>query len=377
MAGTTPPSKSSTPYYPAPVASNTSKTFPCEFVTQPGVRAIFSEREAEAAKADINTLKAADPTLAAHCEFVTDATRLKELRVPGAKAAVVTDVAGRMWPYKFVTGVVENLILDHEMGSRFNLQTHTPVTSLERTSDGQGWRVVTERGCVETSQVLLATNGWTSHLLPAWADLVVPCRGQMSALKPSDELRDSHRLETSFGFMGPAMHDYLIQRPNSGGGHLMFGGGGMYGLALGNGDDSLIDTKATTYLKESLPLLLGTKDKTGLEVETIWSGVMGFSRDELPLIGPVPKNDGLFVAVGFTGHGMPNTWLCGHAVAEMMSGVAKGKDEQHAIRSATQATGLPRSYLLTPERLREMKRRPRVQELEKYASMNGAKCRVL
>ncbi|CAA9244058.1 MAG: hypothetical protein AVDCRST_MAG93-1452, partial [uncultured Chloroflexia bacterium] len=50
-----------------------------------------------------------------------------------------------------------------------------------------------------------------------------------------------------------------------------------------------------------------------------WAGIMGFSRDALPFIGPVPPNDGLFVASGFTGHGMPFGLRAGKALAEALT----------------------------------------------------------
>ena len=35
-----------------------------------------------------------------------------------------------------------------------------------------------------------------------------------------------------------------------------------------------------------------------------WSGVMGFSRDALPLVGRLPDLPRVAFAVGFTGHGL-------------------------------------------------------------------------
>lgn len=96
---------------------------------------------------------------------------------------------------------------------------------------GLRWRVTTPRGTVSARQVLLATNAYTSRLLPDVADLIVPVRGQVSALKPPG---DTARLGMSFGLDqegedsngggGRWRNDYLIQRPGEGG-VLVFGGG--------------------------------------------------------------------------------------------------------------------------------------------------------
>lgn len=52
---------------------------------------------------------------------------------------------------------------------------------------------------------------------------------------------------------------------------------------------------------------------------------MGFSRDDHPWIGPVPGKPFMYIAAGYTGHGMPNTWLCGKAVALMIMNTLSSK----------------------------------------------------
>jgi glycine/D-amino acid oxidase-like deaminating enzyme len=266
------------------------------------------------------------------------------LKVPEAKGAVVTEAAARLWPYKLVTSIWERLLAD----SKLNLQTHTPVLSL--TSSGHDtWNIYTERGIVEANKVVLATNAYTSHLLPQMADLIVPCRGQMSALLPGPSFSGPHRTRTNFGFVGPRMDDYLIQRPesSSSSAHLMFGGGRSYGPSLGISSDEEVDDKVAKYLRTALPQLLqadaGEKE---LQATHQWTGIMGFSRDDLPWVGQVPGPTGLFVVAGYTGHGMPNAWLCGKSIATM----ALGNNVDVAVEKCV-GEGLPRAYLLTKERI--------------------------
>jgi len=160
------------------------------------------------------------------CRVIDTADELQRLglAVPEAKGAVITDVAARLWPYKLVTAIWESVLTNRCL----NLQTHTPVLSISSSGNGN-WNLRTDRGIVETSKVVLATNAYTSHLLPSMADLIVPCRGQMSALLPGKAFSGSSRTKTSFAFIGPKMDDYLIQRPDESSAHLMFGGGRSYG----------------------------------------------------------------------------------------------------------------------------------------------------
>lgn len=186
--------------------------------------------------------------------LVTDKAELKDLRVPTAVGAVVTSIAARIWPYKFVSRLLEDLLTSTSLTGTFNLQTLTPVETLAPYYAGR-WTVKTARGCIVASKVILATNAYTSHLLPTFSDLIVPCRGQMSALVPLPSVAGNNRLQTSFGFEGD-LGDYLIQRPNEGGGSLMFGGG-RHVSRVYNTDDSVIDEATARYLRTKLIENLG------------------------------------------------------------------------------------------------------------------------
>lgn len=83
------------------------------------------------------------------------------------------------------------------------------------------------------------------------------------------------------------------------------------------------------------------------DIKAAWTGVMGFTVDGLPLVGRLPKaatlRDGSseFVAAGYNGYGMPNAYLCGRYIADLILG---REDE----------AGMPSAYLITEERLKSM-----------------------
>jgi hypothetical protein len=296
-------------------------------------------------------------------KFVTDKQELAAYHHPKALAAVVTDIAARVWPYKLVAHILEDLLVsssEEKLQGTFNLQTLTPAESLKATEDGQ-WKVSTPRGTITARKIALATNAYTSHLLPDFADLIVPCRGQMSALVPLASISGPNRLQTSMGFEGDGLDDYLIQRPTEKGGHLMFGGGRTFDNSIGVTDDSTFDEMTAAYLRRELveafelPERKGEPSEGGKKVEmqavAQWTGVMGFSRDEVPWVGPVPGKEGVFVAAGYTGHGMPNTWLSGKAVAEMLGESLVGGALEAVIEAARKTTGLPKAYQVSIERI--------------------------
>ncbi|KAK3075793.1 hypothetical protein LTR53_000618 [Teratosphaeriaceae sp. CCFEE 6253] len=326
----------------------------CEFVAQPGVRSIYSQHHLDETIMALKTMEETAPELHAMMRLVTSKEDLARYRIPTAEGALVTTVAARMWPYKLVAHILSSLLTSTELSGSLNLQTLTPVTAVT-PAESNGWTVSTPRGPIQAQKVILATNAYTSHLLPSFADLIVPCRGQMSALEPLPSVSGDHRLKSSLGFLGDGLDDYLIQRPNERGGHLMFGGGRQHGPSIGVTDDSVVDPATAQYLRSRLVDALSLPEGKAVEFKAAaeWSGIMGFSRDERPWVGPVPGvAPGLFVSAGYTGHGMPNTWLCGKAVALMVLKSSEyPADPEWAVEVAAGEVGLPASYRLTAERM--------------------------
>ncbi|TML22876.1 MAG: FAD-binding oxidoreductase [Actinobacteria bacterium] len=57
-----------------------------------------------------------------------------------------------------------------------------------------------------------------------------------------------------------------------------------------------------------------------LRVDYRWAGIFGLVLDFLPVVGPVPDDDGLWVAGGYSGHGNVLGFACGRLVAEAILG---------------------------------------------------------
>lgn len=326
----------------------------CEWTAQPGVRGIYSASKLAQARDNITIVQRTNPELGNLMTLVTDKPTLTKYHHPHALGAVITSLAARLWPYKLVAHILSTLLT--APSKPLNLQTLTPALSISSDpSSPHSHTVHTPRGQIKTKTIALATNAYTSHLLPAFSDLIVPVRGQMSALAPPPSLSGpSARLHTSMGFEGDGLDDYLIQRPEARGGHLMFGGGRNLGESMGVTDDGVVEAKTARYLRRTLldacALPEGRDASAELAAVAEWTGIMGFSRDEVPWVGPVPGDGarGVFVAAGFTGHGMPNTWLSGKAVASMVRAGLRG---ENGVEVARRETGLPGAYLVTEERV--------------------------
>lgn len=135
-------------------------------------------------------------------------------------AACFTYRAGHLWPYKLVMHLLEKAV---QRG--VNLQTHTPVTSITESHSPSTHRCIvhTPRGTVAANEVIVATNAYTSSILPQYKDRILPVRGTCSRIivpppfnTPSRQLTKTYTIRhNSWNY------DYLIPRKD---GSIVVGG---------------------------------------------------------------------------------------------------------------------------------------------------------
>lgn len=344
---------------------------PCEWRSLSGCRSFWTKALAAAATQEVEHLKRAAPDLGEQVTLIDKEEEIRRYRVNGAPAATITASAGSLWPYKLITFILEKLVRE----GKLNLQTKTPVTAIEACAEEDAGHILhTSRGKIRALHVILATNAYTSHLLPEFADLIVPERGTMTALIPPKNMKP---FETSYGFVGangakPTHDDYLNQRPSSGvpnpAGHLMFGGGGVAATlpTIGETDDSVLDEDSVAYLRKALLGLLNLGGEVQgleeLEATHKWSGIWGTSKDRHPWVGAVPERSRIWLAGGYSGHGMPNATLCGKAVVEMLLGDESGAPADYVAERLVRTGNLPQNYVITKERMERASRLASVQE---------------
>ncbi|KAL7801282.1 FAD dependent oxidoreductase domain-containing protein [Trichoderma aethiopicum] len=331
---------------------------PCDWRRVGGVHALPTDELVELVAKRIARLDKHHPDLAGLATLFTDPEDLKRLRVPNAKGAVLQPFAAKCWPYRLVAWVLEALFTK-EAPEVFNLQTSTPVTHLQRLDSGS-WVVHTPRGQVVAREVLLATNAYTSHLLPKMTGLIVPVRGQVSALEPPD---GGVALEHSHLWLAGESDDYLIQRDDPlemivvGGERLSVPGGGE-----GVWSDDEIDDEVAERLRRCLRPALklrpeGEEEEEELRARWQWTGIMGYSVDGCPFVGRVPGElgggDGLWVCAGYTGHGMPVAARCAVAVSRMMLGRGGGGGDDDDGGSVN----VPEEFLVSVERAERVRGR--------------------
>jgi gamma-glutamylputrescine oxidase len=151
-------------------------------------------------------------------------------------------------------------------------------------------------------EVVIATDGSGRGLLPELDEALWPARGQVVATEPLAERLFDCPHYARHGF------DYWQQLPN---GRIVLGGFRDFSILTEMTDDETTTQPIQDALDAFLVELLGEMPN----VTHRWAGIFGLTQDLLPLVGPVPGHDGVWVAAGYSGHGNVLGLLCGELVA--------------------------------------------------------------
>jgi gamma-glutamylputrescine oxidase len=160
---------------------------------------------------------------------------------------------------------------------------------------------------LDAENIVIATDGYTSGLVPALDAVVHPVRGQVLVTEPLGRRLYDCPHYARHGF------DYWQQTPE---GHLVLGGRRDASLETEYTNDERITDTIQQALESFAEQLTGEP----LRVAHRWSGIFGATDDRLPLAGPLPGHDGVWVAAGYSGHGNVLGLACGELVAGAILG---------------------------------------------------------
>jgi gamma-glutamylputrescine oxidase len=192
------------------------------------------------------------------------------------------------------------------------LQPARWVRRLAKRAAGAGAALVERRRVesldeLEAEQVVIATDGYTHGLLPAVDGAVQPVRGQVIVTEPLSERLFDCPHYARYGF------DYWQQTED---GRLVLGGRRDVRLE----DEYTADEELTEPIQRALEEFAAELLGFAPNITHRWSGIFGETADRLPLAGPVPGRDGVWVAAGYSGHGNVLGLTCGELVAQAILG---------------------------------------------------------
>ncbi len=186
---------------------------------------------------------------------------------------------------------------------------NAPVTALRRIS-GYAHRVTTKRGSLTARQVLVAT-GPSRHGPFAWfRRRVIPIGSFIIATEPLapaqvDAIMPTRRTATTTKHVG----NYFRIAPDD---RLIWGGRARFALS-----SPTSDLKSGRILEATLQRVFPELGR--VRIDYCWGGIIDLTADRLPRAG---EHDGLFYAMGYSGHGAQMSVHMGQQMAAVLGGDA-------------------------------------------------------
>jgi glycine/D-amino acid oxidase-like deaminating enzyme len=208
---------------------------------------------------------------------------------------------GTYHPFKYTCGQLQSALR-----SGVALYTRTRVRRIV-SGHADRHRIVTGRGTIVASRVIVATNAFTRDLLPELAS-ITPYQSQIMVTEHVPN-RAHGRIVTSEN--GPVFFNQPMEGSRD----------GRAPLLLGGGEDRPMRDPASRRRSPAVHArLLQLRDSfypelAGQPPSTEWTGPMAFTPDGLPCIGFL--RPGLVIAAGYNGYGGSYATVAGHLAAEM------------------------------------------------------------
>ncbi|KAJ5267612.1 hypothetical protein N7478_010420 [Penicillium angulare] len=239
----------------------------------------------------------------------------RETRVPTAISAYESPAASNH-PAKLVQWILNDFVTKDG-----KLWTHCPVTNIvpaERPNEsGPRWNVQTARGVVAAENVIHCTNAHAAYLLPELSKFVTPRRSQVNSFVPPLSLSGEDTLKHTMALRYKPDHFFSVNSLTNG--MVLLGGTGTRSASDKSSDDliSFDDSKYSDRLAQnSLNEFLGLcqePDSASLRhgegLDHAWTGIIGMTADNAPLVGPIDGLEGQWICAGFNGHGMHTLFL--------------------------------------------------------------------
>ena len=186
-------------------------------------------------------------------------------------------------------------------------EIHEHCEIVEAGHDGRRFHLRSRDGLsLRAEQMLNCAGAWGAELAARFGETV-----PLDAMAPQMVVTEpaAHFIEPVLGVAGGNL--YLRQNSR---GNVIFGGG--YGIADTETSRATVlpenTLSAAALATELIPRL------RHLRIIRVWTGIEGYTPDQIPVIGPSRGTPGLFHAFGFCGHGFQLGPVMGEILGELL-----------------------------------------------------------
>jgi glycine/D-amino acid oxidase-like deaminating enzyme len=218
--------------------------------------------------------------------------------------AMLSRKSAMMHMGRFAAGVAE-------AAARHGAIIFETAAVTEQARNGKQHRLKTARGLVSADQVLLATGAYTTSNFSYFSRRIIPVGSFIIATRPltdaevASAMRGNRTCVTSMN-----IGNYFRLSPDR---RLIFGGRARFTAT----SDQRSDAKGAVILKQSLARVF--PQLAGVEIDYCWGGLVDMTRDRYPRAG---RHDGIWYAMGYSGHGAQLSTHLGMIMADAMLGRA-------------------------------------------------------
>jgi glycine/D-amino acid oxidase-like deaminating enzyme len=230
-----------------------------------------------------------------------------ELRTEAAYAAMLYPKSPMMHMGRYLVGLAEAV---GRHGA--DLFQHTPVTALG-AGDG-AWRMSTPKGPVLAGEVILAggAGAATSGAFPSFARRIVPVGSFILATRPLTEAEIAATVHGDRTYVNTLnIGNYFRLSPDR---RLIFGGRARFSSR----SDPQVDQASARILRRQMERMFPAL--RGVAAAYCFGGLVDMTQDRLPRAGQL---DGLWYAMGYSGHGAQLSTLLGARIAQCVLGAAQ------------------------------------------------------
>ena len=248
-----------------------------------------------------------------------EADQLAEQGLNGAfYGALTTPVGFGLNPRKYLFGLSQSAQV-----AGVQLFQRSGVTRITQR-DGKHV-IATLNGTLRASQVIIATNGYSSEDLPTWlAGRYMPTQSTAMVTRPlsEDELQKQGWFSDQMAYDSRNLLHYFRLMPDR---RFLFGMRG--GLLSSARSEKAIRSKLRHDFDQMFP--------AWNEVETThcWSGMVSLSRNLVPFVGPIPDVKGMFAGLCYHGNGVAMGTYAGRLLSDLVLGQTSDLPFSAAITS--------------------------------------------
>lgn len=215
---------------------------------------------------------------------------------------LIQSSSAQMHVGKFGVGLAEAAV---RQGAR--IYENAAVTGMQRLPGG-GWRIVSQRGTIEASQVLMATGASTSGPLGWFRRRLVSVGSFIVVTEPIDPAVLARILPRRRCYVtSKNVGNYFRATADN---RLLFGGRARFAMSNPRSDE-----KSGRILRATLTQVF--PQLAGVGIDYCWGGLVEMTADRLPRAG---EHNGMFYSMGYSGHGVQMSVHMGQVMADVMEG---------------------------------------------------------